>query len=546
MKKNNLIFVIAASFFSIAASSVLVAKAATTWQGPPSNCTSPSQPGCNVDGVIWNTDQPQDARFNISGKGVVGGGLEVSNNSLEIKSLGTTNFTIDPQGGARNNYIELQANGDLKMSPGKGIDVKQQGGSSQLNIGNWALGGKYVDVTIYGNLKLRKDALNNPTPSICFDDTDPTTCRTTWPSGGGFTQAQADLLYVKKAGDTMTGDLTTGNLVANTSISAGNVISAPTLSLQKGGQTSSATLNNNFWSFNGDLGNTQYQPTSLVMTAKTWSGNKLISLDMRSLGNFNTTIGSASFGDQDNPGVFTRTGGGKTAEVDILSNSGGETWGSMTGVISNVPNAASTYAGNFKYADNSKQVMLVTPTYALDVKGDANFQNQICLGGSCKNAWPAGTLTGATTNGGLQLNGTTLSIQNCAVGQVMKSTGISTWSCQADNSNSGTITGVTAGTMLTGGGASGVVTLSVDPTQTDARYIKKTGETGDLDVPNNKFGVGGTNYSTGSCYLDSAMFNAAGATSRRGCVTNPGYFVAGIEYNDASPYAITGLWCCPL
>ncbi len=465
MKKNNLIFVIAASFFSIAAASVLVAQASTTWQGPPSNCTSPEGSDCNVDGVVWLRSNPaatpQVGNINISGKTLVGG-LDVNNAS----------FTIDNLGNARNNYIRLQANGDLGMSPGKGIDVQNANNSSLLNIGNWATGGKYVDVSIYGNLQLHKTPANL-TPSICFDDTDPATCRTTWPSGGGFTQAQADLLYVKKAGDTMTGDLTTGNLVANTSISAGNVISAPTLSLQKGGQTSSATLNNNFWSFNGDLGNTQYQPTSLVMTAKTWSANKLISLDMRSLGNFNTTIGSASFGDQDNPGVFTRTGGGKTAEVDILSNSGGETWGSMTGLNSSVPNAAGNTAGRFTTSDNARQVFLVGPTYALDVKGDANFQNRICLGGSCQNTWPTSPVTGVTVNGGLQLNGTTLGIQNCGVGQIMKSTGISTWSCQADN---GLVTAVSgsSGVASTGGVTPN---LTLDTVFTDGRYVKKSGDT---------------------------------------------------------------------
>lgn len=585
MKKNNLIFVIAASFFSIAAASVLVAKAASNWQGPPSNCTSPTQQGCNVDGVIWNTDQPQqDARFNITGMGtiggdlnvngsgvvggglditgkgtfggdldvtgksVVGGGLEISNNSLEIKSLGTTNFTIDPQGGARNNYIELQANGDLKMSPGKGIDVKQQGGSSQLNIGNWALGGKYVDVNIYGNLKLRKDALNNPSPTIsapqiCFDDTDPATCRTTWPSGGGFTQAQADLLYVKKAGDTMSGGLTASSLNSNSTISAVDNIGTPTLYLQKGGQTSNATLNNNFWSFNGDLGFTQFQPTFINMTAKTSAGTNMINLDMRSLANFNTTIGQVLLGDPDNAGYFMRTGGGKSAYVNVLSNTGGETWATMTGLSSNVPNAAGNYAGIFTTTDNARQVFLVGPTYALDVKGNANFQNNICLGGSCKNTWPAGTLTGATVSGGLQLSGTTLGIQNCGVGQIMKSTGISTWSCQADN---GAVTAVSAsnGVASTGGVAPN---LTLDTFFTDGRYIKKTGETGDLSVPNNKFGVGGTNYSTGSCYLDNtAPHDPGGTTYRRGCIQNPGYFMAGIEYSKTTPFPIVGLWCCPL
>ncbi len=407
MKKNNLIFVIAASFFSIVAVSVLVAKAATTWQGPPSNCTSPSTPGCNVDGVIWNTDQPQAAKFNITGKGIMGGGLEINDNSIEVKKMGTTNFTIDNQGGARNNYIELEASGDLRMEPGKGINVKLPGGSSLLNIGNWAPGGTNVDVTIYGNLKLRKDPLKYADPQICFDDTDPATCRTTWPSGGGFTQAQADLLYVKKAGDTMTGDLSAPSLYANTTVSAGNNVVTPTLYLQKSGQTSNATLNNNFWTFAGDLGFTQFQPTFINMLAKTSSGANMINLDMRSLGNFNTTIGQVLLGDLDNAGYFLRNGGGKSAYVNVLSNTGGETWATMTGLSSNVPNAAGNYAGIFSTTDNARKVFLVGPTYALEVKGDANFQNQICLGGSCKNTWPTGTITAVTGSNGVASTGGT-------------------------------------------------------------------------------------------------------------------------------------------
>jgi hypothetical protein len=49
----------------------------------------------------------------------------------------------------------------------------------------------------------------------------------------------------------------------------------------------------------------------------------------------------------------------------------------------------------------------------------------------------------------------------CANGQIPKLSG-TTWTCAADANSGGDVTGVTAGTGLTGGGASGAVTLSAD------------------------------------------------------------------------------------
>jgi len=77
----------------------------------------------------------------------------------------------------------------------------------------------------------------------------------------------------------------------------------------------------------------------------------------------------------------------------------------------------------------------------------------------------AGTITGVTAGSGLVGGGTsgnvTLSLTNkCAAGQGLEWNGTA-WTCAA----LGTITGVTAGTGLTGGGTSGNVTLNVDTTK---------------------------------------------------------------------------------
>lgn len=79
----------------------------------------------------------------------------------------------------------------------------------------------------------------------------------------------------------------------------------------------------------------------------------------------------------------------------------------------------------------------------------------------------SGTITGVTAGSGLTGGGTsgnvTLGLITClASGQVLQWNG-SAWACSS--AGSGTITGVTAGTDLTGGGTSGSVTLNLDTTK---------------------------------------------------------------------------------
>jgi hypothetical protein len=83
-------------------------------------------------------------------------------------------------------------------------------------------------------------------------------------------------------------------------------------------------------------------------------------------------------------------------------------------------------------------------------------------------AGPPGSITGVTAGAGLTGGGTKGTVKlslltSCSSGQVLQWNG-STWVC-ATTSGSGTITGVTAGTDLTGGGTSGKVTLNLDTTK---------------------------------------------------------------------------------
>ncbi len=85
-----------------------------------------------------------------------------------------------------------------------------------------------------------------------------------------------------------------------------------------------------------------------------------------------------------------------------------------------------------------------------------------------------GTITGVTAGSGLTGGGTagtvTVGLTNtCTSGQVLEWIG-SAWACAGVGT--GTITGVTAGTDLTGGGASGNVTLNLNTSKTDARYAQ--------------------------------------------------------------------------
>jgi hypothetical protein len=70
---------------------------------------------------------------------------------------------------------------------------------------------------------------------------------------------------------------------------------------------------------------------------------------------------------------------------------------------------------------------------------------------------------GLTTPGAMALGSTyTIGLKPCATNQVLQYSG-SVWNCAS--AGTGTITGVTAGSDLTGGGASGSVTLSLDTTK---------------------------------------------------------------------------------
>jgi hypothetical protein len=107
-----------------------------------------------------------------------------------------------------------------------------------------------------------------------------------------------------------------------------------------------------------------------------------------------------------------------------------------------------------------------TPASTLDVHGTGNFTGPITFASG--QAFP-GTITAVNTASGSGLSGSvssgTLNLgltNTCAATQVLQWTG-SVWACSA--AGSGTITGVTAGADLTGGGTGGNVTVNLDTTK---------------------------------------------------------------------------------
>jgi hypothetical protein len=146
-----------------------------------------------------------------------------------------------------------------------------------------------------------------------------------------------------------------------------------------------------------------------------------------------------------------------------------------------------------------------------------------------------GTITGVTTASGSGLMGggasgtLNLSLTNaCAANQVLKWNGTA-WVC-ANLSGSGTITGVTAGTDLTGGGTTGKVTLNLDTTKVPQLNTVNTFTIGQaITTSGNIDGL--DSFASGSGYAGVLGF----ATATTG--GSPG--VIGIT-EDASGYGVYG------
>jgi len=136
--------------------------------------------------------------------------------------------------------------------------------------------------------------------------------------------------------------------------------------------------------------------------------------------------------------------------IDLTTTVGQWLSGTANDGIALVPN--SPLSATFQSKENTSQ--------SHPAELDVVFTNGATLKG-VTTATGSG-LTGGGTTGTLSLSLT----KSCTTNQVLQWNG-SAWVCAAmsTGSGSGTITGVTAGTALTGGGTTGAVTLNMDTTK---------------------------------------------------------------------------------
>ncbi|MFZ6015139.1 MAG: hypothetical protein ACOYUZ_02165 [Patescibacteria group bacterium] len=725
--KKLVILMLGVSFFALSA----VVVKAQTYQGPPSGCNDPSQTGCNVPGVIWNKNPKaggvvaQDAGFYITGDARttgdfrIGAGLRVDANGANI----TGNVNVNGDSNAGNGIIIMRSNGDLQMTDGKAIRV-DQAGASTLNIGNWVPGSNPVNVNILGTLNMQGNGTwNNPqisTPRLCLNGD----CRNSWPTTGGGgditdvlgydgiivdnssgpqPSARLDISYTddrywqkhwgisNSAGIfSVTGQLgSTDSSGSNSNYPYVNIGGAYIGYYQNLGYWSVSppirfnnvsTFNNNaYMNYNLDVfgttrlgiyGGSQWllnlQPAgALVNSSGSWthtgafsaSGN--ITSNGGSVGGTSVCIGSdcraawPAGGGGDITAVAAGTGlsgGGTSGDVSLsittpyalpqsctpnyIPKWNGSSWqcapdadtdsgGDITGVTAGTGLTGGGTSGAVQLDIQQYYRLPQSCGYYSVPKWNGSFW--ICETDQDTNS--GGDITGVTAGTGLTGGGTsgavTLTIgQNfllptgCASGQLPKwNTAVSQWQCSndIDTNSGGDITAITVSGGLFGGGTAndvnlrvgagtgisvGANTVALDTGYTDSRYVNSAGDDSmsgllnlrssgvgagtvalqvagaealwyngsrmswgyggtenyfadkiysdnDISSGNNKYGTSGTNYSLAPCtFRGTTNEFDAGSTRRNGCFN--GEFMAGIEFNEASPYRIVGVWCCPL
>jgi len=160
----------------------------------------------------------------------------------------------------------------------------------------------------------------------------------------------------------------------------------------------------------------------------------------------------------------------------------------------------------------------------------------------------AGTITGVTAGSGLMGGGVTGDVtvgltNTCASGQVLQWNG-SAWACAAGGSGGGGITGMTAGTDLTGGGTSGSVTLNLDTTKVPQLNTANT-FTGNETVNGNLSATGvvsGSSYQIGNTlfafgnYTNQNAFLGFGGNSTMTGTNNTGVGLNALRANYTGSY----------
>ncbi|MHB8831117.1 MAG: hypothetical protein ACYC44_03335 [Patescibacteria group bacterium] len=472
---------------------------AQTWAGPKPNCNDPSQTDCNVDGVVWNRSNAsidaapiQPGNYKISGRAEIGEDLRIINDN-------------------------------------KAIRVDKAGSASNFNIGNWgnALNlEKPVNVNIWGNLSLVNNGagFTDPTlstPKICLSGD----CRTAWPGvGGGGTVTSvgssngltggpivgAGSLSIISCGEnkilkTVGGvwacaDDATGGAGSLTGITAGTGIGvsggapSPTVSINSNDSLGCANgqirwWNGASWACTNDKMTTVTAGTGIIVGGA--APNQTVSVD--------DTRYVLKAGDTMSGGLVVQ------GNLDgQLTNRFG--WsGTLGDWLMNIMPAANTISTKGT----------ITHTGAINSSGNITITGasritspQFCIGASCISSWQNGDLTDVLGGSGITVtNGVgpqpTVKISNCVSnGQVMMwDAAGSAWACAIPVENV-----QLSGLGLTGGGApnaSGIVTLGLDNTYLDGKFVNVAGDTmtGGLTLSTGNLALTGAPGTNGNLFL---------------------------------------------
>ncbi len=364
MKRSNLRYIVP---LSIVATLGIVIAAEAAFNGPP--CSNPQS--CNVPGVIWNvsgspSSQP-NAQMNFADP--------TTGNNFPVGSI---------------NYLS-----DVGLKNGRALRVDGVGTTS-LNMGNWGSGQQPFNFTLYGDVKVqdfggaagqrgRMDAAQ-----YCISGAN---CITAWPSGGGgsLTGITAGTgatvtggapsptinvtdLYVNTTGDTMTGKL---------------IINRPdyrTLEVNGGNGGSGAVFGNNTMAngyggeFYGSYGIYATTPNNATGYYAGYfdgysGGINAIGHMAGGVGVLGQNSGASSYGVR---GIANNGYGGQFQDSTYYSYVGGQGYGILSNGL--LYTTAGGYFGGAVTVNN----------------GDLTINNSrnLCLGGVCKNAWPAGGTPG--------------------------------------------------------------------------------------------------------------------------------------------------------